>query len=73
MGVSWKWIIELLVKVLGPVIAILSPMISQALKDALLDLYKKALATPNPWDDFVVGFLLDILSIPRPTQNTPIV
>jgi hypothetical protein len=43
-------------------------MIKEALTTFLLDLYKKAHETPNPWDDFVVKFLLRILSIPVPGE-----
>jgi hypothetical protein len=45
---------------------LVTPEIKKLLNDFLTALYLKALATDNPWDDFAVGFLLDILAIPRP-------
>lgn len=73
MAVSWKWIIELLAKALGPIMGLLTPLIASVLKGVLIDLYKKALVTSNPWDDFMVGLLLDILGIDRPTPDIPII
>jgi hypothetical protein len=64
---NWKWVIDLLLKMLGPIVAILSPAIKAALTEMLLKLYADAVRTANPWDDWFVGFLLDMLSIPRPT------
>lgn len=65
-GTTWTWIVSLLVTVLKPVLKIITPMIRDALEEQLLKLYAKAEATENPWDDFAVGFLLDILGIERP-------
>lgn len=66
MSTSWGWLINLLLQALGPIIGILSPAIKAALTEFLTKLYVDAVKTPNPWDDFVVGFLLDILGIPKP-------
>lgn len=65
-GTTWTWIVSLLVTVLKPVLKIVTPLIRDALEEQLLKLYAKAEATENPWDDFAVGFLLDILGIERP-------
>ena len=65
-GVGFTWIINLLINALGSILPVLTPMIKESLSAFLTDLYKKALETPNPWDDFVVKFLLRILSIPVP-------
>lgn len=65
-GVSFTWIINLIISALGSILPVLTPMIREALTAFLSDLYKKALETPNPWDDFVVKFLLRVLSIPIP-------
>lgn len=67
MSTTWGWLINLLLQALGPVINILSPAIKSALTEFLTKLYLDALKTSNPWDDFVIGILLDILSIPRPS------
>lgn len=68
MKISWDWLIKLLASVLLPIIQAMSPAIIAALKEFLTDLYQKALNTPNPWDDFVIGLLLDFLGIPRPSS-----
>jgi hypothetical protein len=65
-GVGFTWIINLLINALGSILPVLTPMIKESLSAFLTDLYKKAVETPNPWDDFVVKFLLRILSIPVP-------
>ena len=65
-GVGFTWIINLLINALGSILPVLTPIIKDSLSAFLTDLYKKALETPNPWDDFVVKFLLRILSIPVP-------
>ena len=65
-GVGFTWIINLLINALGSILPVLTPMIKDSLSAFLTDLYKQALETPNPWDDFVVKFLLRILSIPVP-------
>jgi len=67
-GVGFSWIINLLINALGSILPVLTPMIKDSLSAFLTDLYKKALETPNPWDDFVVKFLLRILSIPVPGE-----
>ena len=69
MGITWKWIIVMLVNALGPLMSEVTPVIKTELNDLLTNLYKKALATPNPWDDHLVGLLLDILAIPRPPPS----
>lgn len=66
MKVSWMWLIQLVASALGPILGSLTPVVKAALNDFLTNLYKQALATENPWDDYVVGMLLDILAIPRP-------
>jgi hypothetical protein len=65
-AISWTWLLKILMAVLGPLFALLTPVIKAALTEFLTNLYKDCLATPNPYDDLVVGMLLDILGIPRP-------
>lgn len=67
-GVGFTWIINLLINALGSILPVLTPMIKDSLSAFLTDLYKKAVETPNPWDDFIVKFLLRILSIPVPGE-----
>jgi hypothetical protein len=66
MGISLSWLIQIFASALGPIIGLLTPVIKTALNEFLTKLYLDALKTPNLWDDFAVGILLDILAIPRP-------
>jgi len=68
MGTVWIWLLKMVASALLPILGVLTPAIKTALTDFLTKLYLDALVTPNVWDDFVVGLLLDILSIPRPTS-----
>lgn len=70
MSVTWTWLLNLLLPILGKLIDLISPAIKAELNTFVTNLYLKALATPNPWDDMLVGFLLDILAIPRPPPPT---
>jgi len=65
-GIGFTWIIELLIKIMASLLPIISPHLRKALEEFLTDLYKKASETPNPWDDFLVKFLLRMLLIPIP-------
>ncbi len=65
-GISWTWIINLLVVVLKPIIDILTPVIRTELEKLVVKFYAKAEATENPWDDFLAEFLLKILGLPVP-------
>jgi len=67
MAISWQWVIKIIMSMLGPILSLISPVIKAALSEFLIELYKKALATENPWDDMFIGMLLDILGIPRPS------
>jgi hypothetical protein len=66
MALTWKNLIQVLVTVMRPIVTALTPAIKTALSDFLTDLYRKAVLTENPWDDYLMGLLLDILGIPRP-------
>jgi hypothetical protein len=65
-GVNWTWLINLLTAVLGPVIKALTAGIREELVKFLQQLYVKAEATPNPWDDFVIEFFLRVLGAEIP-------
>lgn len=66
MNMFWTAILSAVARIFAGILAMASPMIKVELNDFLTALFKKALATPNPWDDFAIGMLLDILAIPRP-------
>jgi len=61
--VSWSWLVPVIVMVLKPIIKALTPFIREEIEKAIKAWYPKAVATPNPWDDFLVGFLAEILKI----------
>jgi len=66
MNVFWGMVFNWVIKIFGGLVSQVTPAISAELNAFLTNLYKKALATENPMDDFFVGLLLDILVIPRP-------
>ena len=66
MNVFWGNIFKWVAQIFTGIIMQVTPAVSAELNLLLTNLYKKALATPNPWDDFAIGMLLDILAIPRP-------
>ena len=65
-GVSWYWLINMVVNVLRPLVDIVSPTLRKELEDFLIGYYHKAIATENPYDDFLARFLLRIFAIPIP-------
>lgn len=69
MSLTWTWVLQLLAPLLMQLIGLISPAIKSELGTLLSGLYVKALATPNPWDDMLLGFLLDVLSIPKPVPT----
>ena len=63
-GVGFTWLIGILVQIFSTIMPIITPSIKKALEEFLLDLYERAKETTNPWDDFLIKFLLRILNIP---------
>jgi hypothetical protein len=57
------WIINLIVSLLGPLLAALTPSLKLALTDAVKDLFVKAQESPSPIDDIFVRFLAALLDI----------
>lgn len=70
LNATWQFVFGILAQALGPILSAITPTIKSELNSLLTQLYLKALATPNVWDDFFVGLLLDILAIPRPPPPT---
>ena len=68
MGMSFNWIINLMVSILSTVLPLVTPVLSAELQTTLLQFYEAARKTPNPWDDFLAKMLLRILSIPVPEE-----
>jgi len=63
MGISFNWLVKIIISVLSPVISIITPEIKTALETYIKDLYVKAKATENVWDDFLIKFIADILGV----------
>jgi len=65
-SIGWTWIVSMLLSVLAVIMPVLSPALREELVKVMLLLYNKAMETDNPWDDFLMRFLLRILGIPIP-------
>lgn len=66
MNVFWSGVLKWVMQIFAGILLQVSPAIVSELSNLLTNLYLKALATSNPWDDMAIGLLLDILKIPRP-------
>ena len=54
-----SWIIV----IIGAIVSAISPTLTKLMKDMVLELYKKAKATPNTIDDIFVKLLADVLNV----------
>ena len=52
-----KWLVSILVAVLGAILSVVSPKIREELENFVSHLEEKAKETPNPADDMLVDFL----------------
>lgn len=66
MSITWGWILKIMVPIFKKLLEMMTPKLEKALEDFLLEMYKKALETENPWDDMAFGFLLELFDIPKP-------
>jgi hypothetical protein len=57
------WIVNLIVSLLGPLLAALTPSLKAALTDAIKHLYLNAHESSSPIDDIFVRFLAALLDI----------
>jgi hypothetical protein len=71
MNMFWGGIFKWMIQIFGGIISQMTPSIFAELKKFLEVLYLKAVATPNPLDDFAIGLVLDILSIAKPEPENP--
>jgi len=58
-----KWLVSILVAVLGAILSVVSPKIREELENFVSHLEEKAKETPNPADDMLVDFLKHILGM----------
>lgn len=64
MSITHKLILEIVKKLISALLPIMSEEIRKLLIATMNELYVKAKETENPWDDFVVRLICDILDIP---------
>jgi hypothetical protein len=67
-GIGFTWLVNILIQVFSTVMPVVTPSLKKELEDFLKGLYKKAEETPNPWDDFLVKFLLRMMNMVIPEQ-----
>lgn len=58
--------LSILINIIAPIIRALTPAIRDLVEDAMHDLYRKAYATENPYDDLVMEALMRLLGITIP-------
>ena len=56
-GIGFTWIIQILMNILVALFPQISEELRKSLIEFLLDFYRKAMETDNPWDDFLARFL----------------
>lgn len=57
------WVIVVFVAIFGAIIKEVSPTIREAIEKFLIDLEKRAKATPNVFDDMLVDLLKRVLAV----------
>ena len=58
---TWKFWVELGIRVLGAIIKLVSPEIREAGEKIMKEWYEKAKQTDNPWDDYLVELIASLL------------
>lgn len=64
MSITHKLIIEVIKRLIEALFPIMSEEIRKLLISYMNELYQKAKETENPWDDYIVKLLCEILNIP---------
>lgn len=65
---TWTWLIALVAKFLSPIVKIISGELRDILVKFIIEFHKKALVTPNGWDDFLAELLAKIFSVSIPKK-----
>ena len=65
-GIRWSGLLAALFRLLGPVIRTVTAELRDELFEALSRLYQKAVETENPYDDFLLDLLFDMLGFNKP-------
>jgi hypothetical protein len=68
-AVTWTIFLEIAVRVLKPLLKLVTGELRVLLSDFVVKFYWKAQKTENPWDDFLASLLLEILGIPVPSEE----
>ena len=58
---TWKFWVEVGIRILGAIIKVVSPEIREAGERAIKEWYEKAKQTDNPWDDYLVELIASLL------------
>lgn len=65
-GIGGTWIIWIVAQILGGVLPLVTPSLKKALESFLLELYEKSVENMNPWDDFLIRFIMRFLGMKVP-------
>jgi len=60
---TWKFWMDLGLKVLGTIVKLVSPEIKDLVHQLIQEGYAKAKMTENPWDDFLFKVLATLLGV----------
>jgi len=60
---TWKFLLTAFSGIIGQIVKVVSPELRKMLVEMIINLYEKAKQTENPWDDFLVELLAQILAI----------
>ena len=63
---TWKFWVEIGIRVLGAIVRLVSPEIRKLMEDLLTEWYEKAKQTDNPWDDYLVEVVAQLLGVELP-------
>lgn len=67
-GIGFTWIIGIVANLLGDVLPLVTPSVKKGLEALLFELYQKAMETSNPWDDFLIRFIIRCVGLKSPSD-----
>lgn len=65
-NMNFSWLTTILSKLFTSLFEIITPSLRDELTSFIKDLYQKALKTNNPYDDYLIKILADLLNITLP-------
>lgn len=63
MSVTYSLWLQITMRIVGAILDAVTPHIRELIADQIKVAYEKAKETDNPWDDFLVKLLADILRV----------